>query len=212
MKPEELDRRLDEWLDQVTADYGKAEIRPGFEARIIAKVNSRLAKRRWHFRLVYLASAMAAILFMSVYLFRKPIQHRVVEKDPVDVLSNAASVYPNLRVPENDPERWPLPDSGSSVRPSIKTSTRNDLSARKKKTAQRGRFLSGELSDRERYLVTFVREKSKSVDQGIPEDAIFDPLVIGQVQIPKFEIQDFTIPSHEIQVAPTSINGSEDQL
>ena len=67
MNREELDRELDEWLDRASAEYGTAEARPGFEARVIANVNSRLAKRRLRFGWVSLATAATAALIFSCY-------------------------------------------------------------------------------------------------------------------------------------------------
>ena len=64
MNREELDRELDKWLDQAAAEYGKAEIQPGFEARIIAKLNRRLLSRSWNFRRIPAAAAIAIILFL----------------------------------------------------------------------------------------------------------------------------------------------------
>ena len=70
MNREELDRELDEWLDRASAEYGTAETRPGFEARVIANVNSRLEKRRWRFRWLSLATAAtAAVIILHAMCF-----------------------------------------------------------------------------------------------------------------------------------------------
>ncbi len=78
MNREELDRELDQWLDRATSEYGRAEIRPGFESRIIANVNSRWEKRKWHFRWIPVAAAIAAILIFSPFLLRKGFQERQI--------------------------------------------------------------------------------------------------------------------------------------
>ena len=67
MSREELDRKLDEWLDRAADEYGRTEIRPGFEARIIASVNSSSEKRTWHFHWAPIAAAIAAALFLGAY-------------------------------------------------------------------------------------------------------------------------------------------------
>lgn len=209
MNPEELDRRLDEWLDRATAEYGMVEMRPGFEARIIEKANSRLAARRWHCRL---AATMAALLFVSIQFLRTPTQQRGIEERSSEALSESASLPSDIRIPRDDAQHSPLPGSGSSIQPSMTMRAQNDFSSEKKQTALRGRFLSSELSDRERYLIAYVQEKAKSAGQDLPEDALFDPLDIGAVQIPKFQIESFKMSFQEIQVAPTSIAQSKDQL
>lgn len=76
MNRDELDKELDEWLDRAAVEYGKAEIRPGFETRILAKLKGRLAKRRLHLPWIPVAAAFAAILFFSVYLHRNQSEDR----------------------------------------------------------------------------------------------------------------------------------------
>ena len=80
MKGEELDKALDEWLDRASAEYGTAETRLGFEARVIANVNSRLEKRRWRFRRLSLATAATAVVIFACYVFLAHVQeHPAIE-------------------------------------------------------------------------------------------------------------------------------------
>ena len=74
MNREELDKELDDWLDQAVAGYGKADARPGFEARAIANLNARLEKNKWYFRWIPIAAAAAAVLFFSIYALRNNFQ------------------------------------------------------------------------------------------------------------------------------------------
>ncbi len=48
MDRDELDKRLDDWIDSALEEYGRADPRPGIEMRIWARLKCRVARRcRW---------------------------------------------------------------------------------------------------------------------------------------------------------------------
>jgi hypothetical protein len=75
MNREPLDKKLDDWLDQALTEYGRAEPRPGLEARTLAGVRSRLTRRpwwQWWPHAVWVSTAAVTIvLFMIVILIKR---------------------------------------------------------------------------------------------------------------------------------------------
>jgi len=213
MNREELDRELDIWLDRAAAEYGKADIRPGFEIRIVSKLNSRLAKRRRYFRWVPAATAVAAILFFSVYLPRNRFQGR----RSMEIASQGRAAIeivpgPNADIARTDARRLDSrPSNGSIPGPSSKRSARHPVTLRARE-AGKGRFLSSGLSDRERYLIAFVHAKSNETSLDIPKKNVVYPLQIEEIRIPEFHIRDFEISSFGIEASPTTIPENEEQL
>jgi hypothetical protein len=202
MNAEELDRELDAWLDRATAEYGNAEIRPQFETRIIAKLNSGRIARRWHFRLIWAVSAVAAILLISVYSLHDRFQSGGIIRKQSEMHPESAAVQPHT--PNNHAKSFGFHQSGA---PALVHSTK--VSARFKDSPQtreslKERFMATGLSDRERYLISFVQAISQERSQDMPGDTLFDPLSISQAPIPAFRIQDFQISAFEIEDLPTT--------
>jgi hypothetical protein len=80
MDRESKDKKLEEWLDQALAEYGRAEPPPGLEARAVANLRWRLQQRSWwaHWpRPVWLSAALVTVVVLIVVLFIGP------EKQPV---------------------------------------------------------------------------------------------------------------------------------
>ncbi len=204
MNREELDRELDEWLDRASAEYGRAETRPGFEARVVANVSSRLLKRRWRFRWVSMATAAAAILVFSSYVLLTHFQEHaatesVLEKQrkPKPTLPNSAQQKQLLLTirAESSTKR----EAGKQVHP-------------KAGEPEKMPFLSARLSDQERYLIAFVQAISAQSSTGIPE-AESEPLQMPDLEIPTLQIPQAQIFSFKIETVqlPTA-HQSEDQL
>jgi hypothetical protein len=213
MNREELDRELDKWLDRAAAEYRKAEIRPGFENRIIAKLNSRPERKRWHFHWIPAAAAVLVILGLSAYLLRNQFQNQgttevAIERHP----GSAAVPAANADFAGKYAKRL---GSSQSAAPIFESSTKRSVRRPafvKAREAKGERFLSSGISDQERYLIAFVREISKEKSQDMPEQNLFEPLQIPKAQIPAFQIENFEISSFEIEALPKTIPGSEEEL
>jgi hypothetical protein len=203
MSREDLDRKLDEWLERAAAEYGRAEIRPGFENRIIAKLNSRLESRRLVLRWILVAAACAAVLVFSVHVFRTDIQ----DSGRTDIASQKPAKS------ESRPAQGLYRVSGPSMI-STESPTKGytgHRARRKASQAKRGHFLSSGLSDQERYLMAFARAASKQSSIGISEDTKFKPLQIPKAEIPEFTIPDFEISSFENESLRTLTPGSKEK-
>jgi hypothetical protein len=203
MSREDLDRELDEWLNRAAAEYGRAEIRPGFENRIIAKLNSRLERRRLYLRWIPVAAACAAVLVFSVHVFRTNIQ----DSGRTDIVSQRPAKSESR--PAQGLYRVPRPGKISTEPPTKGYTGRR--ARRKASQARRGRFLSSGLSDQERYLMAFAQAASKQSSIGISEDTKFKPLQIPKAEIPEFTIPDFEISSFENVTLRTLTPGSEEK-
>ena len=198
MNREELDRELDEWLDRAAAEYGRAETRPGFEKRVIANLNSRLEKRKWHFRWIPVAAAASAILLFSVYLLRTEFKNRptshITSRRPVELKTG-----PEQTLHKNS--------TGKVAIPAEKKMARH---ARSYKPS--GRFLSSGLSDQERYLIAFARAAAEQNIAGLYEKHEFEPLQIPEMEIPDFEIPSFEMTSFRIEAVHEPTPGEEEKL
>ena len=191
MNREELEKQLDDWLDQAASGYGSTEARSGFEARIIANLNSRLKKRRWYYHWIPIAATVTAFLFFSIYALRINFQdHGTAE---------IASIRPAVPKsgPEQSLERSP---AGNAAVPAAKSHAK-----RRRSSHPSGRFLSSGLSDQERCLIAFARAASEQNIAGLSGERRFEP-----VQIPEFEIQEFEIASFEIEASPAPTPGNEE--
>jgi hypothetical protein len=204
MNREDLDRELSEWLDRASAEYGKAETRPGFEARVIANVSSRLEKRRWRFRRLAMATAAAAILVFSSYVLLTRFQKYGATKTVLK------------KQPEPEPGS---PYSAQPGRPSLTIRAKSSTGriAGTQAPPQAGRlekmpFLSARLSDQERYLVSFVQAVSAQTSAIIP-GAESGPLQMPDLEIPTLQIPKAEISSIQIEMVrlPTA-HQSEDPL
>jgi len=75
MDRERSDNKLDDWLDQAMAEYAKVEPEPGIEARVLARLHSRVRTRFWWrrgLRPIWISAAAAAFLLVAVMLFKTP--------------------------------------------------------------------------------------------------------------------------------------------
>jgi hypothetical protein len=208
MNRKELDRELDEWLDRTATDYGKAEMRPGFEHRIITKLRNEPERKAWRFPWIPVAAAVAVLLCFSAYLLRNQFQNQGITEVAIERHSGSATVpSANAGFVGNHAGSLLVSKLNSPILESTtKRSVRRQAVPKAMETLG-GRFLSSGLSDQERYLIAFVREKSKEKSQDIPDKNIFEPL-----QIPAFQIESFEISSFEIDALPTMFPGSEEEL
>jgi hypothetical protein len=204
MDREDLDSKIDEWLDRASAEYGRVETRPGFEARVIANVSSRLEKKRWCFRWASIATVTGAILVFSSYALLTRFQ----EPGTIEtVLERQRELEPDMtyRAPL---ERRPLIGPAKSSAERHAGRQVHPKAGEFEKTS----FLSARLSDQERYLVSFVQALSAQTATGIPEAEPgrlqMPDLVIPTLQIPKAEI--FSIQIETVQLP--SDHQSEEKL
>jgi hypothetical protein len=183
MSDEELDSALDEWLDRVSAEYGTAEVRSGFEARVIANVNSRLAKRRLRFGWVSLATAATAALIFLCYALLTPFvdHHRATE---TIVEKQQGSGLP-ITTRQGQPSSLAAPVSST-----IRGTGRHVHS--EKSEIPKHQFLSAGISDQERYLISFVHAVS---EQAASEKSVAES---GPLQMPDFEITSIQIPKAQV--------------
>jgi hypothetical protein len=179
----ELDRKLDEWLDRASAEYGTAEARLGFEARVIANLNSRLAKRRLRFGWVSLATAATAALIFSCYMLLTNFEdhHRTIEAVMVKQQGSGMPAAPSQgqRSSIAAPAFSTIRGTGKHVRPV-------------KREISKERFLSAGISDQERYLISFVHAVS---EQAGSEKPVAES---GPLQMPEFEIPTIQIPKSPV--------------
>jgi hypothetical protein len=202
MNHEELDSQLDEWLDRATREYGRAETRRGFESRIIAKLNSRLDKRRWLPLGIPVAAAAAAILLFCVYFLRTELQDRWA----ADIASNKPQHMSPMPVPTVQKKNDKAPVIQAANADSVVKQVRRQSSNK-----QRGRFLSSGLSDQERYLIAFAKTASNHEITGLSDNHNFEQLQIPELGIPPFIIPEFKIPTLEIEALLAS-TGIEETL
>lgn len=182
MNREELEGELDKWLDKATVEYGSTEERPGLEARILANVNSRLADRRRHFQWLSLATAAMAILILSCFALLTRIEDR-----------------PAIESTMQREQRSGLPPIAQQERPSsivqaesaAKRQVTKNAPISAGETAKRP-FLSGELSEQERYLMLFIKTVSAQKLAGESETES------GPLPIPHFELSSIQIPKAQV--------------
>ena len=201
MNREDLDRELDTWLDRASAEYGRAESRVGLEARIIANVNNRLAKRRLHFRWLSLATAATAILIFSCYVLLTRIEDHPAGES---VMQKQRSSLPPIAKKEQPPLIV-------QAEPSAKVHAKKHVRIEVRDTLK-GYFLSAKISDQERYLLSFVKTVSEQYFAGGP-GAESRPLQmpdfeLSTIQIPKAQVSSINIDMVQLPIA----HQSEDPL
>jgi hypothetical protein len=79
MADQEKDKRIDEMLDSLLANYSAAEPRPGLETRILANLRERPEKETvqgwWNFKWIWAGMVTAAIIIAAVLMsVRRPIE------------------------------------------------------------------------------------------------------------------------------------------
>ncbi len=182
MNREDLERELDTWLDRASTEYGTAESRAGLEARIIANVNSRLAKRRLHFRWLSLAMAATAILIFSCYVLLTRIEDHPAGESVMQ--KQRGSGVPPIAKQEQPPLIV-------QAEPSAKVYANKHVHIKVRETPK-GHFLSAKISDQERYLVSFVKTVSEQNFASEPEAES------GPLQMPDFELSTIQIPKAQV--------------
>jgi hypothetical protein len=182
MNREEMDRQLDQWLDRASSEYGTGEARPGFEARVIANVNDRLAGRRLRFRWVLLATAATAVLVLSCYVLLTRFEDHPAGK--IVMQKGQHSSLPPIAKQERPPS---IVQAESLAKGHVK----KHVPIAAIETAKNP-FLSAGLSDQERYLLSFVKTVSAQDFPGEFE-AESRPL-----QMPDFELPIIPIPKAQV--------------
>ena len=182
MNREDLDRELDTWLDRASSEYGTAESRAGLEARIVANVNNRLAKRRLHFRWLSLATAATAILIFSCYVLLTRIEDHPAGESVMQ--KQQGSGLPPIAKQEQPPL---IVQAESSAKAYARKHVHIEV-----RDTPKGHFLSARLSDQERYLLSFVKTVSEQKFAGEPEAES------GPLQMPDFELSTIQIPKAQV--------------
>jgi hypothetical protein len=208
MDRKQLDKTIDEWLDRAAADYGKAEARPGFEGRIIANLNSRLAARRWRLRWLTIAAVATVVVAFSVWTLL--IKH---QDHPINDAAFETAVKPKL-----PPERKSIVMSESETKTAEfieNADSKKQVSpkqTRRMKVAEQKRLISRP-TDQKRLLLAFARFASEGT---VVEFS--DKLEAQPVSIPKLEAPAIQIPRLEIfninikPISAPNLSGNEENL
>jgi hypothetical protein len=178
MNGEGLEKELDEWLDRAAADRGSAKPRPGFEARVLASLHSRIQTRRRNFQWIALGTATAAILVVSFSVFLTRFHGADTLKEATvkpSVLQNPSPANASIRL-----------NTAWEPKPALRAER---LGRAARRVRQRHIFSSG-LTDRELSLIAFARV--------VPEDTELRPFEIMEMEIPKLQIPEPEIRSIEI--------------
>ena len=98
MADQEKDKRVDEMLDSLLANYSSAEPRPGLETRILANLQGAAGNESpagwWNFRWLW-AGAVAAAIIVAAVLINGP--HRVEPPTHVIVKTSPAVPQPEIQ-------------------------------------------------------------------------------------------------------------------
>ena len=197
MRDNDLDIKLDEWLDKASAEYGMADVRPGFERRILANVNSRLETRRRIFHWLPIAVSAATVLAFSAWVvvtrFMEPALTEIASHETTianSVVQPSTSNQPMIskkaiEITGNKPLAAPAPPVRKSVGASIGKG-----------------LLFGPPSKQERLLLAYSGSGLfESTNDSQSEESIHP------IEIPKTEIQTLDIP--KIQIASAKIEPLE---
>ncbi len=193
MDREQLDKRLEEWLDQAAADFGKARTRPGLEARIVAGLRIRLKPRpRW--RSWQALTAAAAVLVLSVSLFLAQFLDRGGQTVGVrDQPADAGRQVPGAPVGRPAEDQQPgqtasAPRSLNEVvpKPAVRNVAQPQLPSQEV-------FPSAGLSEQDRLLLAYARAVSGGGVTGLMESDPTRPIEIPKLEIPKLEIAPIKI-------------------
>jgi hypothetical protein len=196
MNREEMDKTLEEWLDRAAADYGKSDIRPGFEARIIANLNST-RKEQQNRRIPWIAvwATATAILILAVggsllTKFQGPDRTQIALKKP----ARPALAFPGVS------QQWPMKVIGKE--PKSESASARQRSTQDPRGIVRKRFLSSQLTDQERYLIAYAGIVSKSTMDAVEEDE-FTPTEIPLPSAPPLyvpELESFSVEKKDLQI------------
>ncbi len=203
MDREQLDKRLDEWLDQAAADFGRAKARPGLEARTVARLHSRLRPRPWwrRWQIVTAAAGAAFIFLMSVFLVRfhdRRAQSIVFQ----DKRGETAGPNPDVgSVPAlaRQPSERIAGSPGSRNAGKSRTSTPEIARTR---LPRQDTFPSAGLSDQERLLLAYARFASEGGIAGLADENAARPIEVLKLEIPLLEIPKLEIAPIKIEPLP----------
>jgi hypothetical protein len=198
-----LDKAIDEWLDRAAADYGKAETRPGFETRVIANLNSRLAARKRRLRWLTIAATTSVVLVFSVWTLL--IKHQDRPTNNV--------VFEKAEKPTPPPDRKSIVMSESEPKTAKtigKAVSRKQVSLKHMRImkAAEPTTLVRQPTDQERLLLAFARYASAGT---VIEFS--DKLEAAPITIPKLEIPAIEIPKLEIfNLSVPTLSGNKEEL
>lgn len=100
MADQEKDRKIDEMLDSLLANYSKTEPRPGLETRILANLSEAEEKKAsqgwWNFKWLWAGVVAAAIIAAAVLVNAR---HRVEPPTHVIVKTNPGVQQPVIKEP-----------------------------------------------------------------------------------------------------------------
>jgi hypothetical protein len=207
MKRERQDKQLDEWIDLAVAEYGSTETRPGFEARIIANVSSRLTARKQQFRRLTMAATATAVLVFSFWV----ILNRSENLAP----GVATSPKPEVQRSVSEPSSHRQAVAQTKTTKPIVIRNRRGQSFPKQRidTASFGRgLLSGPISEQEHLLIKYVQSLSADSMVHTPDENPFQPIEMPETEISPVKIQQLTISSIQIEPFEIKINESEAKL
>jgi hypothetical protein len=98
MADQEKDKRMDEMLDSLLANYSSAEPRPGLETRILANLRDAEENKSpagwWNFKWLW-AGAVAAVIIIAAVLISG--RHRVEPPTNVIVKTNQPAPQPEIQ-------------------------------------------------------------------------------------------------------------------
>ena len=213
MNREELDKELDAWLDRAAAEYGRAEMRPGFETRIIANLDARLEKRRWHLFWIPVAAAIMLVMLFLFYVLRTDFQVGRKMEISSTILPEAKSIGEQHQDSAKNAAKTAaiVGRPGAVIFSSLKPHKAGYRASAKAQRTERGRFLSTGLSDRERYLIAFVHLASSETPADTAENDRFERLW-KPAEIPAFKIPEYKMPAFKIEPLPVSTSISEETL
>ena len=203
MEHEELDNKLDEWLDRASAGYGRAETRPGFESRIVANVNSRLEGRRWRLRWLPISATAVAVLVFSIWF----IPGRFQDKSARNIaLQNMEKKKP---VPAQLLHNRPISEVKSNNEKSDSLRMRAGMRALSKPIGIESSIgpglLSSPPSEQELLLIAYARSASRESAGETADEQMLQPLevpetVVSPMEVPELKISLTNIAQLEIAV------------
>jgi hypothetical protein len=170
----ENDRKMDEMLDSMLANYSAAEPRPGLETRILANLREAAKKERpqgwWNFKWIWAGAVAAAIIVAAVLIGGR---HRVAP--PTNVVVRTSQPAPS---PEIQPHAPTVPKQVGKIhrrKPSAHTLPQNATLALRDRPAV---FPTPTpLSEQEKLLLSYVAgtPREEVVAQSHPDE----PPVVG---------------------------------
>jgi len=199
MDPEQLNQKMDDWLDQAAAGYGRAKARPGLEERIVANLHTRLERRPWWQSWQVITAAAAVSLAFSIWIFHTNVQDRAGQHAASD---RAAGTTDRTRMNSGNvstvgKQQARRDATASSARFGASPIATAQANAREPLPRLEA-FPSPEVSEQDRLLLAYARAVSEGIVSGFAVDGA--PRPIG---VPKLEILLLEIP--KLEIAPIKI-------